>query len=140
MCRGDTDFVFRDATGDYLLVEIERSTLRLFIQSGDPSSDLNHASTQIADWKRYIQDNLSTVQRELGLVGISSNPRSLVVIGRSANLTPENRRKLVAMESETPSRKIMTFDDVYENAKVLLENMFGALDMATANARIYYLN
>ena len=134
-----TDFVFLDAIADYLLVEIERSTLRLFVQSGDPSSELNHACSQIADWKRYIQDNLSTVQREVGLTGISANPRSLVVIGRSASLTPENRRKLTTLESDTPSRRIMTYDDVYDNAKALLENMFGPLNIASPNTRIFYL-
>jgi hypothetical protein len=134
-----SDFVFRDATGDYLLVEIERSTLRLFIQSGDPSGDLNHACSQIADWKRYIQDNLSTVQRELGLTGISPNPRSLVVIGRSTGLSEDNRRKIGTMETDTPSRRIMTYDDVYLNAKAVIENMFGPLEIATPNTQVFYL-
>ncbi len=75
-----TDFVFQEATSDYLLVELERSTLPLFVKSGDPSRELNHAQRQVLDWKRYIEDNLSTVQRELGLSGISVNPKSLIVI------------------------------------------------------------
>lgn len=133
-----SDFVVRDATRDYLLVELERSTLRLFIQTGDQSADLNHACSQITDWKRYIQQNLSTVQNELGLTGISSNPRSLVVIGRSADLTPENRAKLVTMETETHNQKIMTYDDVYLNAKAVIENMFGPLDMAGPETQMYY--
>ena len=135
----ESDFVFRDATSDYLLVEIERSTLRLFIQSGDPSGDLNHACSQMADWKRYIQDNLSTVQKELGLTGISTNPRSLVVIGRSASLTPENRRKLLTLETEAPTRKIMTYDDVYLNAEAVIENMFGPLALAGPDTQVLYL-
>jgi len=135
----ESDFVFRDATGDYLLVEIERSTLRLFIQTGDKSADLNHACSQITDWKRYIQHNLSTVQNELGLASISPNPRSLVVIGRSADLTPENRAKMVTMETETHNQKIMTYDDVYLNAKAVIENMFGPLEIVGPDTQMFYL-
>jgi hypothetical protein len=135
----ESDFVFRDASGDYLLVEIERSTLRLFIQSGDQSADLNHACSQITDWKRYIQHNLSTVQNELGLTGVSSNPRSLIVIGRSADLTPENRAKLVTMETETHNQKIMTYDDVYLNAKAVIENLFGPLEIVGPDTQMFYL-
>jgi len=73
----NADFVFHEAAGDYLLVELERSTLRLFRSDGHQTAELTHAHGQVCNWKRYIEDNLSTVQRELGLTGLSSNPRSL---------------------------------------------------------------
>ena len=125
-----SDFVFREAAGDYLLVEIERSTHSLFTKSGDATSVLNHACSQVADWKMYIQHHHSTVEKQLELTGISTSPRSLVVIGRSNSLTAKNREKLRALESETPTRKILTYDDVYLNAKAVIENMFGPLDFS----------
>ncbi|MBS1857259.1 MAG: DUF4263 domain-containing protein [Acidobacteria bacterium] len=134
-----TDFVFREAAGGYLLVELERSTHRLFIADGHISSELNHARGQITDWKRYLEDNLPTVQRELGLTGISSNPPSLVVIGRSDSLTPENRRKLMTMENDSPKIKVVTYDDVYENARAVIENVLGPIIDETENTRIYNL-
>ncbi len=134
-----TDFVFCDATQEYLLVELERSTLPLFVKDGHTSSQLNHACGQIQDWKRYLEDNLTTVQCELDLTGISANPRSLVVIGRSATLTRENRRKLTTIENGAPKTKILTYDDVYENAKAVLENLFGHLWDIEGETRIYYL-
>jgi hypothetical protein len=134
-----TDFVFQEASGDYLLVELERSTHVLFLKDGGPSRELNHARDQIVDWKRYIEDNLSTVQRELGLTGISANPRSLLVIGRTQSLSPENRRKLVTLENESPKLKIMTYDDVYENAKAVVENLLGPIWDVGGNTQIYYL-
>lgn len=134
-----TDFVFREAAGDYLLVELERSTHRLFISDGHTSSELNHARGQIADWKRYLEDNLAAVQRELGLTGISSNPKSLVVIGRSASLTPDNRRKLVTMENESPKLRVLTYDDVYENSKAIVENLLGPIMDEGENTQIYIL-
>ena len=50
--------------------------LRLFIGDGHISSELSHVIGQVADWIRYLEDNLPTVKRELGLNGISSNPKS----------------------------------------------------------------
>jgi hypothetical protein len=52
-----TDFVFRDANHEYLLVELERSTLKLFRRDGHATSELTHAQGQIVDWKRYLEDN-----------------------------------------------------------------------------------
>lgn len=134
-----TDFVFQDAIGDFLLVEIEKSTHPLFIRHGDTSRELNHARGQVQDWKRYLEDNLPTVQRELGLTGISVDPRALVVMGRSSSLSPEHRRKLVTLENEAPKLKIMTYDDVLDNAKAVVENLLGLIWNVQGNTQIYYL-
>jgi hypothetical protein len=135
----ETDFVFRQASGDYLLVELERSTLSLFRKDGHASAHLNHAHGQVVDWKRYLEDNLSTVQRELGLTGISSNPQSLIVIGRSQSLSSANRRKLVTIENESPKLKIMTYDDVYDNTTALVENLLGPILHTGATTQIFFL-
>ncbi len=134
-----TDFVFREATGDYVLVELERSTHRLFIGDGQTSAPLNHACGQILDWKRYLEDNLRTVQTEKGLAGISVNPKSLVVIGRSDTLMAEHRRKLTTLENQYPKLKIMTYDDIYESTKALAENLFGPIWETGPNTEVYYL-
>jgi hypothetical protein len=134
-----TDFVFQDAVGDYILVELEPSTDPLFIKNGDTSSQLNHATNQILDWRRYIEDNLNTVQKELDLPGISSHPRGLIVIGRSSSLNIETRRKLVAIENESPKTKIMTYDDVFDNAKEIIDNLLGPIWIGSGTTEVYYL-
>lgn len=133
-----TDFVFRDAAQDYVLVELERSTLPLFRQDGHPTADLTHAHGQIIDWKRYLEDNLQTVQRELGLTGITPNPNGLLVIGRSQSLLANDRRKLQTMTNESPKLRIMTYDDVYENAKAVFENLLGPIWDTGGDTQIYY--
>ena len=133
-----TDFVFRDANHEYLLVEIERSTLQLFRQDGHATADLTHAHGQIVDWKRYLEDNLQTVQRELGLAGITPNPNGLLVIGRSCFLLPRDRRKLQTMASESSKLRVMTYDDVYENAKAVFENLLGPMWDTGGTTQIYY--
>jgi len=134
-----TDFVFREAPSVYLLVELEKSTHPLFRKDGRPKSELQVAIDQITDWKRYIEDNLRSVQAEQGLDGISSNPRSLVVIGRSHTLSGDNRRKLTTMGNLLPKLRIMTYDDVYDNAKAMIENMFGPIWEPVGETQIYYL-
>jgi hypothetical protein len=136
----ETDFVFRDATSDYLLVELERSTHSLFRKDGHPKKDLTTAIGQITDWKRYLEYNLRTVQDELGLTGISTNPQSLVVIGRSRTLSAENRKKLSTMNNLQPKLKVVTYDDVYDNAKAVIENLFGTIWDSVGETQIYYLN
>ena len=135
----ETDFVFRDATSEYLLVELERSTHPLFRQDGHAREELNVAIGQITDWKRYLEDNLRTVQHELGLVGISANPRSLVVIGRSHTLTAENRGKLSAINHLQSQLRVMTYDEVYDNAKAVIENLLGLIWDSVGETQIYYL-
>ncbi|MFC1926788.1 Shedu anti-phage system protein SduA domain-containing protein [Chloroflexota bacterium] len=134
-----TDFVFQDAIGDYLLVELEKSIDPLFLKNGDRSHALKHAQDQVSDWRRYIEDNPTTVRSELGLKGISSNPRSLIVIGRSNSLMPKDRRILQTMENESPRSKIMTYDDLYHSTKVIIENLLGPLWEEMGNTRIYFL-
>lgn len=135
-----SDFVFHDANGDYLLVEIERPSKKLFTKRGDTSSHLSHAQNQITDWKRYIEDNLKTVQVELGLEGISPNPKSLIVMGRSSAVPEKGSRKLVTMRSDNPRQNIMTYDDVLENAKAAVENILGPLWAASGSAEVYFLS
>lgn len=135
----ETDFVFRDATSDYLLVELEKSTHPLFRKDGHPRQELTTAIGQITDWKRYLEDNLRYVQNELGLTDITTDPQSLVVIGRSHNLSTDNRRKLRAMGNATPKMKVLTYDDVYNNAKSVIENLFGPIEDPISETKIYYL-
>jgi hypothetical protein len=134
-----TDFVFKEPPTDYLLVELEKASHRLFREDGQQKQELVHAIDQVLDWRRYIEDHLSYVQRELGLQGISSSPRALIVIGRRASLTPENQRKLVTIENATPRLRILTYDDVLTTARSAAENMLGPLWLPGDGVRVYFL-
>jgi hypothetical protein len=135
-----SDFVFREPSDEYFLVEIEAPIRPLFRKKGtQPHEALVHAQDQITDWLRYIEDNLDTVQRELGLSGISTTPHCLIVIGRSASLTPAGKRKLTTMQNMTPKLTIMTYDDLLANARATFENLLGPLWDPGGQAEVYYL-
>ncbi len=133
-----TDFVFREPANEYLLVEIESPLRELFRKDGQQREELTHAFNQIIDWRIFIEDNLREVQQELGLVGISANPRSLIVIGRSAALSDDDRRKLATLQSQIPRLRILTYDELIQSSKAVAENLFGPLDIAGQNLEIYY--
>jgi len=133
-----SDFVFREPRNDYLLVELESPQHELFTKSGDQRVQLIHAIQQTSNWVRYIADNKRTVEHELGLVGISTTPRRLVVIGRSASLTERDRRTLSQLMSDQSHLTILTYDDMIERAKANLERLVGSLSLQVQNARLYY--
>lgn len=133
-----SDFVFRQVFNDYELVEIEAPTRELFRKDGQQRQELTHAINQIADWTQYIENNRVLVETELGLTGISTSPRTLVVIGRTESLTEENRRKLTTIQNQQPKLRILTYDDVLQNARTGLEKVFGPLSLRTRNCRVFY--
>jgi hypothetical protein len=133
-----TDFVFLQPANEYLLVEIESPLREVFRKDGQQREELTHAFDQILDWRVYIEDHLPVVQTDLGLTGMSPNPSSLIVIGRSSSLTAENRRKLTALQGQIPKLRIMTYEDVLENAKALAENLFGPIGFTGHNVEFYF--
>jgi Domain of unknown function (DUF4263) len=133
-----SDFVFREPSNDYLLVEIEAPHRELFRKDGHPRQTLTHAMSQIDDWLAYIHENKGRVERELDLLGISATPRTLVVIGRSASLTEDNRRTLAVLQSQRPRLTIMTYDDLLDRARANLERHFGPLSIRAQNLDIYF--
>lgn len=133
-----TDFVFREPSNDYLLVEIESPLREVFRRDGQQREELTHAFNQIIDWRIFIEDNLRKAQEEMGLVGISSNPRSLIVIGRSAALTDGDHRKLATLQSQIPRLRILTYDELIQSSKAMAENLFGPLDITGENVEIFY--
>lgn len=133
-----TDFVFREPSNDYLLVEIESPLRELFRKDGQQRQELTHAFNQILDWRIFIENNLQTLRSDIGLSGISSNPRSLIVIGRSSALNEADRLKLATLQTQIPRLRILTYDELIQNSKALAENLFGPLDLTGNNVEILY--
>ena len=121
-----------------MLVEIEAPHRLLFRKDGHPRQALAHAISQIRDWVRHIQGNRAQVEQDLGLAGIAVTPRSLVVIGRSASLTEQNRRTLAVMQSEQPRLTILTYDDLMLRVRTQLERLLGPFFVKGPNVNMYF--
>lgn len=65
-------------------------------------------------------------------------PRALVVIGRSASLTDENRRKLATLQAQQSKLRILTYDDLLASCCANLERILGPLTLSEHNIELYY--
>jgi len=98
---------------EYTIVEIERSTHRLFTAKGDPSAALTHALRQVVDWRGWIEDNLAYARKILP--HIEPTPAALVIIGRRASLTSYDQRRLGVLTAGLYRTRIHTFDRLLDN-------------------------
>ncbi len=133
-----SDFVFREAYNDYLLIEIEAPHKPLFRKNGHPRQELQTPINQIREWLTFISDNRVRLEKDHGLVGISVSPRLLVVIGRSKDVTEANRSAIRTLEATIPRLRIRTYDDVLSDARVNLERTLGPLALRGEGAKIYW--
>jgi len=116
-----TDYVLRRINNEYILIEIENSTDTIFTKDGQLSADLSKAISQVRDFQAWISDNIAYAQKKLP--GIR-RPSGLVIIGRNINLSEIEVKRL---DEENYSRrghiKIVTYDDLLNQAKVVHQNM-----------------
>lgn len=116
-----TDFVIRRSNDEYVLVEIENSTDRLFKREGTFSVNLNTAIAQVRDFQAWVSENIAYARTKLP--GIM-HPDGLVVIGRRNELTSEMQKRLAEENfSRRGHIRIITFDDLLSQARVVYRNM-----------------
>lgn len=83
---------------EWLAVEIEAPTHRLFNKNGDLSKALSHAVRQIIDWRSWLSQNIDYASRQrcqsgLGLTDIDGNVSGLIIIGRRHQENQANTRR-----------------------------------------------
>ena len=101
------DFLTAEASSigiEWYLIEIESPSLPLEKGDGSFRAELNHAIDQIKDWRSWIMNNQDVSRKPrgeggLGLVGIDSRARGLVIGGRRHSYSHrfnEFRRQLIS--------------------------------------------
>jgi Domain of unknown function (DUF4263) len=122
-----TDFILRKLNDEYILVEIEKPGTPLFTKTNDFTSQFTHALGQVLDFQEWVESNISYAQTLMP--GILS-PTGLLVIGLSNNLSEFQKKKLRRFNINNQGRlKVITFDDLLENAKKLYINMLDSPSM-----------
>jgi hypothetical protein len=116
-----TDFVVKRINNEYVLVEVEKSTDKIFTENGGFHSDLTGSIRQVRDFQSWISDHIEYARSKLAEI---RRPEGLLVIGRRKDWTPQMIRSL---DEENFSRrghiKIVTYDELLEQAKVIYKNM-----------------
>lgn len=115
------DFLVRQADGTYVLVEIENPKHKLFTSRGDFSAPVNHAQRQVEDWQQWIEENMLLVQQHYPDM---LAPMGMVVIGRSRDLSKEEKVRLARRNSNLRGRlSIMTYDDLIESSRQFIASI-----------------
>jgi len=103
-----------------LLVELEKANLQLFTKSGRLRAHVTHAIQQVEDWLRWWQENSNAESNKL--LDTSIHPEGLVVIGRGKDLSEEDSRRLLHLNSNRRV-KVITYDDLLDNLENLILNL-----------------
>lgn len=98
----------------------------MFTRLGNPTSVFTQARQQLRNYLRYAVQEKDYLGRH-GFPNINlDNVRSLLVIGKKANLTTETQLKLDNINGEVRSRyEIKTFDQILDENRTLLNNIRG---------------
>lgn len=126
-----TDFVIgeRSSSGfEWQFVELQSPVTRLFVpSSGRQSEQLDEGLRQISEWRRWLADNRDYARRPrarngLGLAGVSGDDPGLLLIGREADLTDEDRERRRQLDT-TYNIRIHTYDWLIRAARVRLASL-----------------
>ncbi len=116
-----TDYVVRRINNEYVLVEIENSTDKVFTREGQFTTSVTKALSQVRDFQAWVADNIAYAQKKLP--GIR-RPDGLVVIGRRKDLSEIDMKRL---DEENYSRrghtKVVTYDDLLSQARAVHQNL-----------------
>jgi hypothetical protein len=118
------DFILENNCG-YIIVEIEKPSVRLFTKSGEPTAFLTHAQHQIRGYLEWASLEGDYLARRLCKSVSASNVKGLIVIGRSDNLSEVEKRLLLTINCEVRSKyEIKTFDQLVANLQAIAKNLW----------------
>ncbi|MBI1769544.1 MAG: DUF4263 domain-containing protein [Bacteroidetes bacterium] len=104
---------------EWVLVEVERPQMKLFIQSDKPSKELNGALEQVKSWDRYFHENPLEKKRIFGAV---SKFRFIIVAGDGETWSEEKAMKWRSFHNSTSNIEIRSSDAFVRPLKILKEN------------------
>lgn len=116
-----TDFVLRKFTDEYVLIEIEKPSDRIFNASNDFTSRFTHALGQILDFQEWVEANIAYAQKHMPNI---ISPTGLLIIGLSSELTTLQKSKLRRFNVNNNGKvRVICFDEIVENANKLYNNI-----------------
>lgn len=116
----EPDFVIQRADGTYLIVELECPKKLLITASGHLSADVTHAEKQATDYRRYIFQKFSEVEKHFPQF---QEPDCLVVVGVERALSVEQRQALQDANQNRKNVRIVGFDWLLERSKTIAGNL-----------------
>lgn len=117
-----TDFVIRKYNDEYIVVEIEKPSNKIFNENNDFNAQLFHALKQVLDFQEWVESNISYAQRHMPNI---SSPKGLVIIGRTNELSEERLNDLRRLNMTLNDRvNILSYDDLIHKASLYYDYLF----------------
>jgi hypothetical protein len=102
-----------------LLIELEHPNVPIFTAKGRPRAHVTHALQQVEDWLQWWREHPNDVPQGLDP---AIPVEGLVVIGRNKDLSEQDKRRLLHLNS-TRDVKLITYDELLEKLEVLIQNL-----------------
>ena len=123
------DFLFSGGnTSEAILIEIKTPVTPLIQKTAyrknvySPSSQLTGSVVQIADYRRTISREFDNLNRDKNLNLSAFNPKSLIIIGNTMELSDNKKRSSFDMfRSSVQNTDIVTFDELFLKIERLAE-------------------
>nr|WP_302885408.1 Shedu anti-phage system protein SduA domain-containing protein [Kovacikia minuta] len=116
--RLQPDFIIREPSNCYKLVEIEKPGKQIETRQGHPTSLFNQASWQLGEWKTYLDRYSYLLEEKYQGISISEHRSYMLVIGRRVESD-----YLGLLSNSNQGIKISTYDDLLDKAKQAFENL-----------------
>jgi hypothetical protein len=115
----EIDFLLRRIDGIWEIVEIERSSLRLFTNKLDPRKELTHATQQVRDYQSFCMRNYNYLSAEDNKDIFA--PKGFVIIGHELSLS--EKRKLDELNKSHPLVEIHTYQYLINRARHFVKTL-----------------
>ena len=118
-----SDFLFRTQGTqgeEYVFVEIERATKRIFTQADQFSSEFSQAKSQILSWQTWVGENIAYLRQDVPSL---YHPYFHLVMGRSHDMS-RGRSAMIRNEFANPFHRFSTYDDVLQRFEQIISNLF----------------
>lgn len=112
-------------------VELESPLAAMFTLSGQPTSLVTHAIHQVMEWRAWLESNLayarsSESEQGLGLVGITSNLPTTILMGRRNEEFPDKFNVYRKHTKDRDNIEIHTYDWLVEQAEIHVQAIQGS--------------
>lgn len=114
------DYILQRADGTYLVIEIECPGKRLVTNGGQLTSEVTHAEQQVADYRRYLVQRFSEIEKHLPNF---QEPDCLVVVGLVRTLNPSQKQALHDANNGRTHTRIVGFDWLLDRARTIAANI-----------------
>ncbi|EMX5476366.1 DUF4263 domain-containing protein [Pseudomonas aeruginosa] len=117
--RADLVLQYHQSDKRVVLVELEPHDKKIFTKKNRLRHQVIHALQQVEDWIQEIHRGVPNIP---GWLQGSYTAEGMIVIGRSKDLTEEQRETL-ALKNAKSSIKILTYDDLLERLSRLIKTL-----------------